>query len=831
MFTIRKIQKILEYILVQLPSTENKVEELLVDSRNLRKTSNVLFFAISGKNHDGHHFIEYLYEQGVRNFIVEKDLTKSLPNANILQVENSILALQKIAQAHREKFTYPLIALTGSNGKTIVKEWLFQVLKSDFQIVKSPKSYNSQVGVPLSLWKMKEHNLLALIEAGISQKDEMKKLQKIIQPSLGILTNIGTAHDEGFENREEKLKEKLILFKNSDVIFYRKIYENKYLQAFEDLKNIQKFSWGKEEGVTLKILEKTKNNEQNTFYRLSYQGNEFDFYFPFVDEVSLENAMHVLAVLLYMNIPIEETQQKIQKLQPISMRLTLKEGIKNSFLIDDSYNNDWGGLQWSLNFLKHQNQRNKKILILSDLLEEAVSAKELYKMIAQALKDFKIEGMIGIGEQLSDNQGFFKAFESYFFPSTNAFIKAFQKTDYQDFIANAVILVKGARSFTFEKVVHLLQKKTHRTVLEINLEALKHNLNFYRKQLKAESKIMVMVKAFAYGSGSNEVAQFLQYHRVDYLAVAYADEGVFLRENGIHLPIMVMNPRPETFADLIHYNIEPELYSFAILQSYVNFYKENPHIISGKTYKIHLKLDTGMHRLGFTKEELDDLLIFLAKELPYNIQVASVFSHLAGADESEHNQYSRNQIALFKEMSKKIEHILGYTFIKHILNSAGIIRFPEAHFDMVRLGIGLYGVEATQNQQDKLLPISRLKTIISQIKYLKEGQTIGYGRKGKINRASKIATIGIGYADGFSRALSNGVGEVLVNGKRAKVIGNICMDMTMIDITAIEAQEGDEVIIFDDEITILEMAQKLHTIPYEILTNVSERVKRVFYTE
>ncbi|MCU0444149.1 MAG: bifunctional UDP-N-acetylmuramoyl-tripeptide:D-alanyl-D-alanine ligase/alanine racemase [Microscillaceae bacterium] len=822
MFTIAQILALCGGKAHQLSKPEAPIEHLLIDSRKVAFPETSLFFAIRGERHDGHNYIGELIKKNVRNLIVETDSHPQIlaidksenPHLNIILVPNTILALQQIVAAHRQQFNYPVIGITGSNGKTIVKEWLYQLLSPDFQIVKSPKSYNSQVGVPLSVWEMQAGHQLAIFEAGISQPNEMANLAEVIRPTLGIFTNIGTAHDEGFESREQKIQEKLQLFRHSEVIYslHSQTLSRPPYQLTQNFRLITKTQSLDNQSVTI-------------IFEFEQQNYQLDL--PFGDEASLENALTCLLILLHFKIPIGEIQSRFLRLKPISMRLELKQGINQCYIIDDSYNNDLAGLDMAMNFMAGQKQKGKRILILSDMLETHLPDNQLYTQIFQLIESKSlIDEVIGIGEKLYAFQDLLikseHSFGTQFFASTQDFL---QSSLIQNF-HNALILIKGARVFQFEQIVKRLQQKTHGTILEINLDAIVHNLNFYRSLLKPATKIMVMVKAFAYGSGSAEVANLLQYHRVDYLGVAYADEGVFLRQNGIHLPIMVMNPNPDTFQQLLDYQLEPEIYSFKMLNEFLNYCRE----IGKKDFKIHVKMDTGMHRLGFAPDELTDLIAILESQMPWHAQVASLFSHLAGADDARHTEFSQKQIAIFKDCAQKLEEALGYDTLKHILNTSGITRFPQAQFEMVRLGVGLYGVEPNGFYQDKLETVGKLKTTISQIKAIPQGETIGYGRWGVAQQDLQIATIAIGYADGFNRAFSRGVGEVLVNGRRVPVIGNVCMDMTMVDITGIEAQEGDEVIVFDNQLTINELAQKINTIPYEILTNVSERVKRVFYT-
>jgi alanine racemase len=825
---IKDLLLILKISNVDLKEENNEIEYLLTDSRQVIFPKMSLFFAIVGERHDGHIFIEELYQKGVRNFVVQyidfqEDKYK---NANFFVVQNSIEALQKVAQFHRGKLNIPIIAITGSNGKTIVKEWLATFLAEYLLVIKSPKSYNSQIGVPLSIWNLKNYHQIGIFEAGISKPQEMENLAKIIQPTIGIFTNIGSAHDEGFENRKEKIKEKLKLFDNAKKLIYCIDYQDITTEINQSnvLSKTTKVSWTTQNNTQATYIFRLENKENHT---ICHYKNE-TFLLPFTDFASIENILHCLTFLLEeIKIESKKFNQIIenQKIQPISMRLSLKRGMKENYLIDDTYNNDLAGLKIALDFLQTKKKlAHQNIVIISDILESNLTEKQLYEQVCTLLQNAEIDVVIGIGEAIYLHQNIFHQFKNaLFFVDTDAFLDTL--IDFQ--FKESLILIKGARKFQFEKIVKRLQQKTHQTLLEINLDALIENLNFYRSLLQKNTKIMVMVKAFAYGAGRIEVAHLLQSQRVDYLAVAYADEGVELRKNGITIPIMVMNPNSETFDNLFEYQLEPEIYSWKILQDFLNFVEKK----QSKDFKIHIKLDTGMKRLGFLPNEIQKLAHLLAQKLPFYASIASIFSHLAGADSEEHNHFSRQQIDVFTKNAAILEDELGYSTTKHILNSAGIIRFPEAHFDMVRLGIGLYGVETNDIFQNKLKPIATLKTTISQIKEVKKGESVGYARSQFIEKDGKIGVINIGYADGFNRLLSNGIGEVWVNGKLAKVVGRICMDMSMIDLSEIEAQEGDEVIIFGQEISIQTLAQQLNTIPYEILTSVGERVKRVFYKE
>jgi alanine racemase len=787
---------------------DQEIITLLTDSRKATVTEGAVFFAIGGLHHDGHQYIPKLYEQGIRQFIVERPVSGIGKEANVLLVDSSIAALQRMVAKHRSGITAPVIGITGSNGKTIIKEWLYQLLSPDFKIAKNPASYNSQLGVPLSVWQIQSHHNLGIFEAGISTVNEMQNLEKVLKPTIGIFTNIGSAHDEGFKNKEEKIREKLKLFKHTELVIYCK--DHLAIDEAMQQTGMPSLTWGESDNADIKIA------KEETGYSVISPQQKFSLPLPFTDQASAENCFHCVSVLIHLGYSPQQIQSRIRLLQSVPMRLELKEGINQCQIIDDTYNNDLAGLQVSLDFLANQNQKNKKRVILSDIHESGLSDTALVKKISSLISSGHINQFVGIGPVLYSCQNDFPA-GSLFYRSTEEFLNGFNVNTLQE----EVILIKGARAFTFEKIVNHLQRKVHGTVMEIDLGALVHNLNYFKARLKPSTKIMAMVKAFAYGSGSNEIANVLQYHKTDYLGVAYADEGIELRKNNITLPVMVMNPSEESFDALLKYDLEPEIYSSKILQNLVQFLGEQP-------CKIHIKIDTGMHRLGFEDEDIDGLITLLLQHP--NIKVASVFSHMAGADEEQHDSFSREQGARFKSMADKISDRLKYKPLYHILNSPGILRLPEFQFDMVRLGIGLYGIDLTKGHEE-LKPVASLKTVISQIKNITPGESIGYGRKGKATKPTTIATIAIGYADGFSRAFSQGVGKVIVNGKPAKVIGNVCMDMTMIDITGISAREGDDVIVFGKELPIQQLAQSIHTIPYEVLTNTSERVKRVFVAE
>jgi Alr-MurF fusion protein len=791
-----------------LYTDDRQINTLCVDSRKATQDEGTLFFAISGERNDGHDYLRSLFKMGVRQFVVEHSLEdlESFAGANIVLVSSSIQALQLIAAFHRSQFSIPVVGITGSNGKTIVKEWLNQILSKDRSVVKNPGSYNSQIGVPLSVWQMRTHHQLGIFEAGISKPNEMKNLEKIVRPTIGIFTNIGSAHSEGFPSLDAKIQEKLKLFERVDVLIYCTDHDKLHSQIAAS--GIRTFAWGTkgDPDVLVKI--------EGTQCELRYKNETFTLQLYFVDKASQENCLHCVALMLSFGFSFSGIQERIRELRSIPMRMELKEGINQCQIIDDTYNNDLGGLEIALQFLSHQHQKKKKRVILSDILESGLDDKDLVEQISSLITRNNIQLFVGIGPVLCQAKKFFPA-SAKFYTSANEFLKTF---DFEE-LDNEVILVKGARTFAFEKIVHRIQRKVHGTVMEIDLDSVIHNLNFFKSLLKSSTKIMVMVKAFGYGSGSIEIANILQYHKVSYLGVAYPDEGVELRRNNISIPIMVMNPSEDSFETMISYDLEPEIYSLRIFHALIAFLDRRP-------CSIHLKLDTGMHRLGFEEADIAEVIAILKSN--QNIKVASIFSHLAGADESAHDNFSHDQFNAFLRWAESISSSIGYKPLYHILNSPGILRLPQLQLDMVRLGIGLYGVDPTTERFEKLRPVAALKTIVSQVKHIKKGETIGYGRRGYAEKDSTIATIAVGYADGFSRAFSRGVGEVLIRGKRVKVIGNVCMDMTMIDVTGLDVAEGDEVILFGKDFPIQEVASKINTIPYEILTNTSERVKRIF---
>jgi len=826
MYTINDIEKIIDGRFLISKNPAAVIEHLLIDSRKLLFPSSTVFFTIAGPRRQGNSFVKDLYDKGVTNFIVDASFvfsTADFTNANIILVKNVLDALQQLTARQRKQFAIPVIGITGSNGKTIVKEWLYQLLQTDYDIVRSPKSYNSQIGVPLSVWQMESTNTLGIFEAGISLPGEMEKLQKIIQPTIGIFTNIGEAHSEGFENITQKIKEKTALFTNTPVIVYCKeeaLIDEALLQLQQQNNNTL-FSWGQKAEATLHIST-IQVQPFNTVVKAVYKEKKLSISIPFTNDAAIKNAITCWCILLHLKVSYDLIQERMLQLKPVEMRLELKEGVNNCSVINDSYSADITSLSIALDFLQQQQQHPKRTVIISDILQSGKSNATLYEEVADILQQKNINRLIGIGTELTKYSACFsKIKETNFFTSTNDFKQQFPSLHFY----NETILLKGARIFEFEQISHLLEQKSHQTVLEINLSAIIHNLKAYQQQLQPGVKLMAMVKAFSYGSGSFEIANLLQFHKVDYLAVAYADEGVELRRAGITLPIMVMNAEEATFDMLVQFNLEPELYSFGILNTFENYLQH-----SGiNNYPVHIKLDTGMHRLGFVAIEMDELCDKLSKSDTFKIQ--SVFSHLAASDSAAHDGFTKMQATAFIAGYKKIEEVLSYPFLKHIANTSAIHRHKNLQMDMVRLGIGLYGVDGNEAMQKQLKNVSTLKTTISQIKKIKAGESIGYSRKGTAEKDSVIATVRIGYADGYPRNLSNGIGKMCVNGKLVPVIGNVCMDMTMLDITGVAATEGDDVIVFGEKLAVAELSQWAGTIAYEILTGISQRVKRVYFEE
>lgn len=789
--------------------------EISIDSRSVTTPESTMFFALKGPNHDGHDYVVKLYERGVREFVISENREEfiCLKEAKFYRVDDVLKALQTYARAHREKMPAEVIAITGSNGKTIVKEWLYQLLADDFAVYRSPRSYNSQVGVPLSLNGIEKSTQIALIEAGISQKGEMVRLESMIKPDVAVFTHLGDAHGENFVSLQEKLAEKAILFRYCKVIVGREGKAMDYILSVTQ-KGTVKMIWGESEQAPVQV-EQVKRTDRSREVKVTYKDKVFDLDIPFGDEASYENCMNAVCVLLLKEMSPEKIVAKVRQLQPIAMRMEIKEGINRSVVINDYYNSDSASFQLALNALTMQDDAKERVVILSDFIDTAADKAVLYREVAELLRKAGVVLFIGIGEELLKYKAYF-LMNSRFYADTESFLKQEKRDSFRD----QAILIKGARKYQFEYIAGFLQKQSHNTVLEVDMDAMVHNLTYFRSLIPGETKLAVMVKAFSYGSGSGEIANLLQYQGVNYLMVAFADEGVALRADGINIPIAVMNPQPDSFDNMIEFSLEPEIYSLDLLEAFDRALMK--HGI--ENYPVHLKLNTGMNRSGLDQEDIELLLQFFA--VKRRVKLRSVFSHLAGSDEEIHDDFTKHQIGLFEQMTEKIQNAFDYKIMRHILNSAGIERFGQFSFDMVRLGIGLHGISAASAA---LIPVSSFKTYIASVRRVPAGETVGYGRKGKTERESLIAVVPVGYADGLNRHLSNGVGEMLVRGKRVPVIGNICMDTCMLDVTDTGAQVGDEVEIFGKNIPVTEIAQKLSTIPYEILTGVAQRVKRIYY--
>lgn len=815
MYSLQQIAEITHSRVVG--KSNRKVNYFLNDSRSLQSAPDTLFIALKTTRNNGHNYIPSLIEKDVRSFLIqEKEYDVSVHqdrDVSFIIAADPLKALQLLAVYHRQRFSIPVIGITGSNGKTVVKEWLYQLLKHEYVICRSPKSYNSQIGVPLSVLNLNESHTLAIFEAGISKPGEMEILEKMIRPGIGVFTSVGSAHDEGFESREQKIREKFRLFSASSKIIINGL-EKKVIPepAAKKAVFVSEFA---DADLRISFHEST----------LQLKGNSqaVNFKIPFSDTASFYNAATCAALLMEFGVKEEQIAHRLLSLQAVALRLEIKNGINNSLIINDYYNSDLDSLKIALNYLQQQNRRSKKIIIISDIEQSGIPSGNLYRMLADLISGNKIDLVAGIGTEISSYRSFFKA-DSVFFNSTQRFMEEFKLINYR--FSDATILLKGARSFGFENISRLLQLKSHDTVFEINLNRLTDNVNYYRSLISSDVQLMCMVKAMGYGSGSAEIAYTLQHIGVNYLAVAYTDEGVELRNSRVSLPIMVMSPEEEAMEDIINYQLEPEIYSFKILATFVS--KLDTMGIPGP-YPVHLKIDTGMHRLGFEEHELNSLADEL-KHLP-QLRIKSVFSHLAGSDNKDLDEFTHEQIRIFEKAVKLLEKELGYTVIKHICNSGGITRFKDAHYDMVRLGIGMYGIGVNSEEQKKLENVGTLKTRISQIKRVAPGNTVSYNRSGKIERDTVVATIPIGYADGFSRLLGNGRHGVYIHGKYCKTLGSICMDMCMVDITGVACKEGDEAIIFKNVEQINEMALAMQSIPYEVLTNVSGRVKRVYVQE
>lgn len=816
MYSIQTICAVVEGAFIR-QSSDDRIAHLIYDSRRVQQPAISLFFALKTSHDDGHHYIADAYRKGTRNFVVSRQVDgENMADANIILVTDTLVALQRIAAFHRNHFAYPVIGITGSNGKTVVKEWLFQLLQDDFNVVRSPKSFNSQIGVPLSVWQMNEQHTLGIFEAGISAAGEMENLQKIIRPTMGLLTNIGEAHDAGFETQQQKFLEKVKLFKEAEVL----VGEEELIRTAGAA--MRCFSWSRKVKADLEVLSVSKGKEHTTI-RATHHDKEEEITIPFTDDASIQNALHCWCVALYLQLDANTIRERFLKLHPVDMRLQLKHGINDCLVVNDSYSADTTSLKIALDFLKQQSSGLKRTVILSDFFETGKSKKELYAEIAGLLQQYEIEKVVAVGKEIGDGlSGLLADISIRCYASTDDLVTAFKTSSF----FNEIILIKGARKFEFERVAQLFEKKLHQTVLEINLNALVHNLKEYQSQLQPGTKVMAMVKAFAYGSGGAEIASVLQFHNVHYLGVAYADEGVELVKAGIQLPVMVMNAEASSFQAIVDYSLQPVIYSFHLLQEFENYLKEQ----GISSYPVHIEIETGMNRLGFAPAEVEHVATHIAAGSLLSIQ--SVFTHLAASESEAQDAFTLQQFQIFNEATGNITKHISYPFLKHIANTAAIVRHPLLQMDMVRLGIGLYGIESDNEGRLDLQAVATLRSTIAQLKNVGKGESVSYNRKGVVSRDSVIATVRIGYADGYSRQFSNGVGKVWVKGKLAPVVGTVCMDMTMIDVTDIaDVKEGEEVIIFGWQLPVQQVAGWINTIPYELMTAVSQRVKRIYFHE
>ena len=819
------IETIAQWIQAErIGSHTGMVKWLLTDSRSLGFPEETLFFALVTGRGDGHRYIADLYARGVRHFVVSSrpssEELQAMAEANFLVVKDTLAALQLLTEKHRAQYDIPVVGITGSNGKTVVKEWLGWLLGADRRVTRSPRSYNSQIGVPLSVWQMDEHTEVALIEAGISRPHEMKRLRHIIRPTIGVFTNIGGAHQENFASLHDKCMEKLSLLRDCDIIIYDGDNEEVCEGVNHALQSAREIAWSRHDADKPLYISSVTKTDKDTTIEYIYIGIEGRYTIPFTDDASVENSIHCLAVCLYLMLPAETIAERMARLEPVAMRLEVKEGKNGSTLINDSYNADIASLDIALDFMARRPEREgrERVLILSDLLQTGQSSRSLYRKVAALVESRGVERIIGIGPELKASADRFGIKRSFY-----ATTEEFLRSDELQALRRSLILVKGSRSFGFERIAEQLTQKVHETTLNIDLGAMVDNLNHYRSMLAPGVKTVCMVKAFAYGAGFYEIAKTLQDHRVDYLAVAVADEGEQLRKAGITANILVMNPELTAFKTMFENNLEPEVYSFTLLDEMIRACEREGYM----HYPIHIKIDTGMSRLGFRPDEVPQLIERLQGQQA--VIPRSVFSHFAGSDSSDFDSFTHQQAARFEEAATRLQTAFPHKILRHICNSAGIERFPEYHHDMVRLGLGLYGISPVDNRL--LHPISTLQSTILQIHEVPATETVGYSRRGQLTRPSRIASIPIGYADGLSRRLGNGHGYCIVCGKQAPYVGNICMDVCMIDVTDIPCREGDLVEIFGPQLPITQLADWLGTIPYEVMTGISTRVRRIYAVE
>ena len=826
MFMLYSIEKVTTLIGARrYGDAEGNIRWILTDSRSVCFPEETLFFAIRSERNDGHRYIADLYRRGVRNFVVEQvpeERLSAYADANFLKVPHAVEALQRLAERHRDEFDIPIVGITGSNGKTVVKEWLYQLLSPSIVVTRSPRSYNSQIGVPLSVWLLDERTEVGVFEAGISKKGEMQALRDIMQPTIGVLTNLGAAHQENFSSMEEKCMEKLKLFHDTQAVIYP--FDDETIRncvAGAGYKG-ERIAWSMTDKTARMYVSSVEKSDLSTTVGYVYDGVEGAYTLPFIDEASIANSVTCAAVALCLGLSAEQIAGRMAALEPVAMRLEVKQGRHGCTLINDSYNSDINSLDIALDFMSRRPDHagRKRTLVLSDIYQSGRNGEALYREVSDLARTRGVGKLVGIGPEISANAGVIDIPEKYFFADCNEFIASRVFASLHD----EVILLKGARRFSFDRLTELLEQKVHETILEVNLSAVVKNLNHFRSYMKPTTKIVCMVKADAYGAGAVEVAKTLQDHRVDYLAVAVADEGVTLRKNGITSNIMIMNPEMTAFKTMFDYDLEPEVYSFRLLDALVK--AAGREGITG--YPVHIKLDTGMHRLGFNPlTDMDELISRLKQQNA--VIPRSVFSHFVGSDSDDFDNFSARQFALFKEGSDRLQSAFSHKILRHMDNSAGIEHFPERQLDMCRLGLGLYGIDSRDNSV--INNVCTLKTTILQIHPVPKDETVGYSRKGILTRDSLIGAIPIGYADGLNRHLGCGRCYCLVNGKKAPYVGNICMDVAMIDVTDIDCKEGDTVEIFGDDLPVTVLSDVMETIPYEVLTSISNRVKRVYFQD
>lgn len=804
---------------------------LLTDSRSLSFPEETLFFALKSERNDGHRYLKDLYKRGVRNFVVEQlpevysEQSEEWEGANFLQVSSSLAALQRLAERHRDEFNIPIVGITGSNGKTMVKEWLYQLLMPSMNVTRSPRSYNSQIGVPLSIWQLNENSRIGIFEAGISKVGEMAKLTDIIQPTIGVFTTLGMAHQENFLSLEDKCKEKMKLFRDCKVLVYPMDNDVVFRVLRQSDYKGEILGWSMNDSSAQFYVQEVTKNETSTHIHYIYkEETEGEYTIPFISEAAVENSITCAVTALHIGLTPEELAGRMPKLEQVAMRLEVKEGRNGCTLINDSYNSDLASLDIALDFMQRRpdHKGRRRTLILSDIDQTGLADKEMAARLADMIGSRGIDKFIAVGPKLSaiGKHALPETVETCSFADTDTFLDS----DCFRSLHDEVILIKGARRFRFDRITEQLVEKVHETTLEVNLSAVVANLNWYREKMAPGTKLVCMIKADAYGAGAVEIAKTLQDHRVDYLAVAVADEGVALRQAGITANIMVMNPEMTAFKTMFDYDLEPEVYSFRLLDALRHAARKEG--ITG--WPIHVKLDTGMHRLGFNPEEdMPKLIDYLKNQNA--LTPRSVFSHFVGSDGDEFDDFSQKQYELYLKGADALQAAFSHHIIRHICNSAGIEHFPGRQMDMCRLGLGLYGINPRNNAI--INNVSTLKTTILQLRNVKAGDSIGYSRRTFLDRDSVIAAIPIGYADGLNRHLGNRNAYCLVNGQKAEYVGNICMDVCMIDVTGIDCHEGDSVEIFGDNLPVTVLSDKLETIPYELLTLVSNRVKRVYFEE